>query len=54
LADYPQQHKVLPVPDRAELRLALQRLASGYYNRPEVIRAVARRILQLERLDQER
>ena len=34
--------------DRMEMRLALQRLASGYYNRPDVLRIVARRILQLE------
>jgi hypothetical protein len=34
--------------DRQELRLALQRLASGYYDRPDVLRVVARRILQLE------
>lgn len=34
--------------DRMELRLALQRLASGYYNRPDVLRVVARKILQLE------
>jgi hypothetical protein len=34
--------------DRRELRLALQRLASGYYNRPDVLRIVARKILALE------
>lgn len=30
------------------MRLALQRLASGYYNRPDVLRVVARKILELE------
>jgi hypothetical protein len=34
--------------DRKELRLALQRLAAGYYNRPEVLMEVARRIIALE------
>jgi hypothetical protein len=37
-----------PPLDRRELRLALQRLASGYYNRPDVLRIVARKILALE------
>ena len=36
------------VVDRTEMRLALQRLASGYYNRPDVLRVVARKILELE------
>lgn len=31
-----------------EMRLALQRLAAGYYNRPDVLRVVARKILRLE------
>jgi hypothetical protein len=38
--------------DRAEMRLALQRLASGYYNRPDVLRVVARKILELEEKNQ--
>jgi len=31
-----------------EMRLALHRLAAGYYNRPDVLRVVARKILSLE------
>ena len=31
-----------------EMRLALQRLAAGFYNRPDVLRVVARKILRLE------
>jgi hypothetical protein len=34
--------------NRAETCLALQRLASGYYDRPDVLQAIARRILELE------
>lgn len=34
--------------EQLDLRLALQRLAAGYYNRPDVLRVVARKILQLE------
>ena len=34
--------------EQMEMRLALQRLAAGYYNRPDVLRAVARKILRLE------
>lgn len=34
--------------DQKELRLALQRLASGYYDRPDVLRIVARKILALD------
>jgi hypothetical protein len=34
--------------EQMEMRLALQRLAAGYYNRPDVLRVVARKILRLE------
>ena len=34
--------------EQLEVRLALQRLAAGYYNRPDVLRVVARKILRLE------
>jgi hypothetical protein len=34
--------------EQMEMRLALHRLAAGYYNRPDVLRVVARKILMLE------
>lgn len=38
--------------EQLEIRLALQRLAAGYYNRPDVLRVVARKILRLEEKNQ--
>lgn len=47
----PDSNPVRPALSRQqvlEMRLALQRLAAGFYNRPDVLREVARKILRLE------
>ena len=52
MPDRRDSSRPLSCQEQVEMRLALQRLAAGYYNRPDVLQVVARKILRLEAKNQ--